>query len=313
MLFSNDKDLRLIGGEKIMSNMNVADCDLKSYERYMDERDLKPDEYTNMELLAVATAREMSDGDFAFVGTGLPLLAAMLAQHTHAKDLMMILEAGTVGPKIEHLPISVADPRAAYQASTLSTMVDAFGTIACRGYCTVGVLGAAECDMYGNLNSTSIGGYWPGGVSETGKGPKVRLTGSGGANSIASLADKIINMMVHEKRRMPKHVEYLTSPTGIRGPKGETRYDYGLYRGGDLVVVTDLCKMRPDPETGILYMTEIYPGVDPELVVKNTEWELDVSRASVMEPPTFEELMVLRMKVDPDRLYLGRKSKRKGK
>ena len=76
-----------------MSNMNVADCDLKSYERYMDERDLKPDEYTNMELLAVATAREMSDGDFAFVGTGLPLLAAMLAQHTHAKDLMMILEA----------------------------------------------------------------------------------------------------------------------------------------------------------------------------------------------------------------------------
>ena len=150
------------------------------------------------------------------MGTGLPLLASMLAQHTHAKNMTVILEAGTVGPKIEHIPISVADPRAAYQASTLSSMVDAFGTIACRGCCTLGVLGAAECDMYGNLNSTTIGDYWPAGVSEDGKGPKVRFTGSGGANSIASLADKTIAMMVHEKRRFPEKVQYLTTPAGKR-------------------------------------------------------------------------------------------------
>lgn len=289
----------------------MLNIDVDEYRAYLEKTGLEENKYTNMELLAVATAREMPDGSFAFVGTGLPLMAAMLAQHMHAPDMTIILEAGTVGPKIEHIPLSVADPRAAYQASTLSTLADAFGTIANRGYCTLGVLGAAECDKYGNLNSTSIGGYWPAGVSETGKGPEVRLTGSGGANSIASVADKIIAMMVHEKRRMPEKVEYLTTPSGMRGPRGETRYDYGLYRGGDLVVITDLCKMKPDPETGILYMTEIYPDIDPEYVKENTGWELDVSRAKVLEQPTSEELMILRMKVDPDRIYLGRKSRRK--
>jgi glutaconate CoA-transferase subunit B len=289
----------------------LEDIKREDYLEYMKERDLEEDKYTSMEFLAVATAREMPDGAFAFVGTGLPLLAGMLAQRTCAPDMTIILEAGTVGPKIEHLPVSVADPRAAYQASTISTLADAFGTIACRGYCTLGVLGAAECDMYGNLNSTTIGGYWPGGVSDTGLGPQCRLAGSGGANSIASVSDKIIAMMVHERRRMPNKVSYLTTPAGMRGPKGESRFDYGLYRGGELVVISDLCKMKPDPETGILYVSEIFPGVDLRLIKENTEWDIDISRAKVFEPPTGEELMILRMKVDPDRIYLGRKSKRK--
>jgi len=280
-----------------------------AYQKYLDIYGLKANEYTYMEMLAVAVSQEMEDGAFAFVGTGLPLLAASLAQQTHAKDITIILEAGTVGPRIEHLPLSIADTRAAYQASTLSTLVDAFGTIAARGYCTVGVLGAAECDMYGNLNSTATGGYWPGGVSEDGKGPATRLTGSGGANSIASLADKIIAMMVHEKRRFPERVQYLTTPAGMRGGPGETRFDYGLFRGGDVVVISDLCKMRPDLHSGILYVTEMFPGVDAEKIKEATGWEIDVSRATLAKEPTPEELEILRMKVDPSRLYLGRKKK----
>lgn len=224
--------------------------------------------------------------------------------------MVVILEAGTVDPKIEHLPVSVADPRSAYRASTLSTMADAFCTTACRGYCTTGVLGAAECDMYGNLNSTSIGGYWPAAVSETGRGPVTRLTGSGEANSIASLADKVIVMMVHEKRRFPQRVEYLTSVCGRRGPGPEGREKYGIFRGGDVCVISDIAVLRPDPETGVLYLSEVFPGADPGVVKQNTGWELDISRARPFPPPTYEELKVLRMLVDPGRLYLGRKSKR---
>lgn len=263
-----------------------------------------------MELLAVATAREIPDGSFAFVGTGLPLLAASLAQKTTAPRMVTILEAGTVDPRIEDLPVSVADPRAAYRASTLSTLADAFCTTACRGYCTVGVLGAAECDMYGNLNSTAIGEYWPAAVSSTGRGPRVRLTGSGGANSIAALADKIIVMMVHEKRRFPKRVGYLTSPCGRKGPGPEGREQWGIFRGGEVCIISDLAILRPDPETGVLYLSELFPGVDPEMVRQNTGWDLDISRAVQFPPPTYEELKVLRMLVDPGRLYLGRKSKR---
>lgn len=280
-----------------------------TYGEYLEKYDLAANRYTYMEQLTVAVSHEIEDGDFAFVGTGLPLLAACLAQQTHAANTTVVLEAGTVGPWIEHLPLSVADPRAADQASTLSSLVDAFGTIAARGYCTTGVLGAAECDMYANLNSTSMGGYWPGRLSENGHGPEVRLTGSGGANSIASLADKTIVMMVHEKRRFPQKVQYLTTPAGMRGPMGETRFDYGLFRGGDVVVISDLCKMRADSETGILYVSEIFPGVHPEQIADATGWEIDLSRAVPVSEPTGQELEILRMRVDPSRIYLGRKKK----
>jgi len=287
--------------------------DGNDYAEYLAKTGLDADRSTFMELQAVATAREIPDGSCAFVGTGLPLLAATLAQRTSSPNTMIILEAGTVDPQIQHLPVSVADPRASFMASTLSTLADAFGTIACRGYCTVGVLGAAECDMYGNLNSTAVGGYWPAAVSETGAGPKTRLTGSGGANNIASLADRIIVMMVHEKRRFPRQVEYLTSPCGCRGPKDKERQDYGIFRGGEVCVISDLGILRNDPDTGILYLSETFPGVAPETIKENTGWDIDISRSKPFPAPTPMELEKLRMEIDPSRLYLGRTSKRSAK
>ena len=48
--------------------------------------------YSPMDLLAVAAAREVRDGDIVFTGTGLPMLAIMLAQHTHAPNSVCIYE-----------------------------------------------------------------------------------------------------------------------------------------------------------------------------------------------------------------------------
>jgi len=284
----------------------------EAYEAYLKERGLSRTQYTTMELQAVASAREVPDGAFVFAGTGLPLLASMLAQFSSAPNMTLIMEAGIVGPRLEHLPISVSDPRGCLHSSMVSNMADTFGTTALRGYCTVGMLGGAECDMYGNLNSTIIGGYWPAGVSETGHGPAVRFAGSGGANNIASFADKILAVIVQEARRFPERVEYLTSVAGYRGPreKHESRWDYGLERGGEMVVITDLCMMRNNPETGILELDTVFPGVSVDDVVNNTGWKLDTSKAKEMAPPTEDELKVLRMVVDPSRIYLGRKSKR---
>jgi len=154
--------------------------------------------------------------------------------------------------------------------------------------------------MYGNLNSTIIGGYWSGGVSGSGHGPHVRFAGSGGANNIASFADKILAVIVQEERRFPERVEYITSVAGQRGPreKGESRWDYGLGRGGELVVITDLCIMRSNPETGLLALDTVFPGISVDDVVNNTGWSLDTSKASQMDPPTEDELKALRMLVD---------------
>jgi len=284
----------------------------EAYEEYLKERGLTRKQYTSMELLAVAAAREVPDGAFVFAGTGLPLLASMLAQHTVAPNMTLIMEAGIVGPQVEHLPISVSDPRGCLKASMVSNMADTFGTTALRGYCTVGMLGGAECDMYGNLNSTIIGGYWPAGVSGTGKGPDVRFAGSGGANNIASFADKVLVTMVQEARRFPERVEYITSVAGARGPrdKHESRWDYGLSRGGELVMISDLCIMRSNHVTGLLELDAVFPGISVEDVVNNTGWKLDASHAKEFKAPTEEELKALRMLVDPSRIYLGRKSKR---
>ena len=284
----------------------------EAYASYLEERGLTRTQYTTMELLAVASAREVPDYAFVFAGTGLPLLASMLAQHTVAPNMTLIMEAGIVGPKVEHLPISVSDPRGCLKGSMVSNMADTFGTTALRGYCTVGMLGGAECDMYGNLNSTIIGGYWPAGVSGTGKGPSVRFAGSGGANNIASFADKVLVVMVQEERRFPESVEYVTSVAGWRGAreKHESRWDYGLARGGELVMISDLCIMRNNPETGLLELDMVFPGVSVEDVVNNTGWALDTSKVRELEPPTEDELKALRMLVDPSRIYLGRKSKR---
>jgi len=283
-----------------------------AYDAYLKERGLSRTQYTTMELLAVAAAREVPDGAFVFAGTGLPLLASMLAQYTAAPNMTLIMEAGIVGPKVEHLPISVSDPRGCLKSSMVSNMADTFGTTALRGYCTVGMLGGAECDMYGNLNSTIIGGYWPGGVSGTGHGPHVRFAGSGGANNIASFADKVLVVMVQEERRFPESVEYLTSVAGQRGPrdKHESRWDYGLERGGELVMISDLCIMRSNPDTGLLELDTVFPGVSVDDVVNNTGWSLNTSKAKELPPPTEEELKAVRMLVDPSRIYLGRKSKR---
>jgi glutaconate CoA-transferase subunit B len=285
----------------------------EQYKEYCKEMDLGETEYTTMELLAIAAARQCYDYTFIFAGTGLPMIGCMVAQNTYAPHSLIIMEAGILDPKLLEVPISVSEARGGYQCSTLSNMADTFGTFATRGFCTFGMLGGAECDQYGNLNSTAIGGYYSGGASEDGKGPQVRFAGSGGANPIASLSDMGLVLMVHEKRRFPVKVSYLTSPTGSRGPIGtpEDRWHYGLFRGGPTTIISDLCILRSDPKTGELMLAELYPGVDANLIHDNTDWDLKKSPDfKAFAPPTHEELKIVRCVCDPHRIYLGRKTKR---
>ena len=284
------------------------------YEAYCTERGVDPEKYTTMELLCIAAARQTYDYSFIFAGTGLPMIGCMMAQHTYAPNALIIMEAGILDPKLIEVPISVSEARGGYMCSTLSNMADTFGTFAQRGFCTFGMLGGAECDKYGNLNSTAMGGYYSKSARDDGKtGPSVRFAGSGGANNIASYADMGLAMMVQEKRRFPEVNEYITSVTGARGPLGsaEDRYSKGLFRGAGTTIVSDLCIFRSSPETGELEMSEIYPGVDESLVTENVSWEL--KKAKDFKPfaaPNHEEIKIARMVCDPNRIYLGRKTKR---
>jgi glutaconate CoA-transferase subunit B len=284
------------------------------YEAYCKDKGIDPEKYTTMELLCIAAARQTYDFSFIFAGTGLPMIGCMMAQHTYAPNALIIMEAGILDPKLIEVPISVSEARGGYMCSTLSNMADTFGTFAQRGFCTFGMLGGAECDKYGNLNSTAMGGYYSKSARDDGKtGPTVRFAGSGGANNIASYADMGLAMMVQEKRRFPEVNEYVTSVTGTRGPLNtpEDRWSMGLFRGSGTTIVSDLCIFRSSPETGELEMSEIYPGVDDSLVKENVSWELKTAKDfKPFAAPSHEEIKIARMVCDPNRIYLGRKTKR---
>ena len=193
--------------------------------------------FNAQELLAVIASRELRDDTTVFAGVGVPLLAAALARQRHAPRLTMVIEGGIIGPEIAagKLPISTNEMRAAYRATMLPAITDAF-LFAQRGFVDVGFMGGAQIDQYGNINTTVIGDY---------ARPKVRLPGTGGANDIASLCREVIIVTAHEKRRFVPRVDFVTSPAWLGGDGARVRS--GLLFGGVSRVVTTLGILGFDP------------------------------------------------------------------
>ena len=165
--------------------------------------------YNAMELMICCAARLLEDGRTAAVGTGVPCAAAMLAQRTHAPQLVILFEAGGVAPQLPTMPISVGDSRRFTAPSMATSMADIMETCQ-RGLIDYTFLGGAQIDPYGNLNSTRIGGDYA--------RPKVRLPGSGGANDLASFCWRIFVVTNHDRRRFVEKLDFLTTPGYLTGP-----------------------------------------------------------------------------------------------
>ncbi|MEA3155612.1 MAG: glutaconate CoA-transferase, subunit [Betaproteobacteria bacterium] len=248
--------------------------------------------YTASELLAVMSARLLKDGQIVFAGVGIPLLAATLAQGTHCPGLTILFEGGVIGPVIEpgKLPPSTNEQRCTIRANMVLASTDVLLLLQ-RGYVDVGIMGGAQIDQYGNLNSSFIGDP---------AHPKTRLPGTGGGNDIASLAQMIVAMK-HEKRRFVEEVDFVTSPGFLRG--GTSRRDSGLLAGGMYRVVTDLGIFGFDEQTRRMKIVALHDGVSIEQVQDNTGFKLEPARdVEVTKRPTERELEFLR-KLDPERLY----------
>jgi len=253
-------------------------------------------DHSPMEMMVVIGARSLENGATVVVGTGAPCAAAMLAQKTHAPDLMVMFEAGSMGPRLEALPISVGDSRTfhhAIQASSMNMIMDACS----RGCVDYTFLGGAQIDPYGNLNSTCIGDW---------EKPKVRFPGSGGANDLASMCRKIIVMTPQDARRFTEKVDFITTPGYLTGPGA--REAAGLPAGtGPYRVITNLAVMGYDDETCRMKVLSIHEGHTREEVIENTGFEmLFADDLQTTSPPTEEELTVLREQVDPAGVIIGR-------
>ncbi|KKB33470.1 CoA-transferase subunit beta [Bacillus thermotolerans] len=262
------------------------------------------DEYTSADLLAVAAAREVREEEVVFAGTGLPMLAIMLAQ-VSGTSCKVIYEAGTIESQSRSLPSSVGDPRCVTGCSIASGLLDVFDQLQ-RGRIDLAFLGGAEIDQYGNVNTTVIGDYLH---------PDVRFPGSGGNSDINSLSKRTVFIMLQEKRRFKEQVDYITSP-GWRvrhWPSGEwvhRRRAYGQkFAGGPTAVITNMAVYRFDEESGRMYVDTIHPGVAKDMLQENAGFPLDFSRCrGETVPPTYEELDILYQVVDPEGVFLAKKS-----
>ena len=251
-------------------------------------------DYTLTELMAVTAAREIEDGEVVFAGTGLPMLGAMLAQRTHAPNCCIIFEAGTVASQLAHLPMSVGDPRVMRGAAMAAGLSEVFTYVLQAGRVDVGFLSGAQIDGFGNINSTCIGA--------DPRHPKVRFPGSGGSCDIACLAKRTVIIALHEKRRFPRRVDYVTSPGWLDG--GDSRRDAGLIRGGPSVVVTTKGVMRFRSDTKLMYLANYHPGLTAQAVADETGFPLDTTAATETPMPSAAELCILREIVDPERIFL---------
>ncbi len=250
--------------------------------------------YTDNEMMAISAARFIKNGDIVFGGTGVSMLAATAAKRIFAPGAVIFFETGGIDPTLDEIPMAVADLRVMAGSSLNSGLIEAFSIVGHRKLHTIAFLGAAQIDKYGNLNTTSIGDYHR---------PKTRFSGSGGACDVATFASGVITFMQHQKRRFVEKLDYLTSVGWYKG--GESRKGLGLKRGGAMAVVTNLGVMKFDDATKEMYVASYYPGVSLEQIVENTGFPIDVSRAVEADPPSAENLRILREEVDPQRLMLG--------
>jgi glutaconate CoA-transferase subunit B len=223
-------------------------------------------EHSADEMMTVAAARELRDGEVCFVGIGLPSTAANLARGRHAPDVVLIYESGTIGSKPTRLPLSIGDGDLAETADSVVSVPEIFNYWLQGGRIDVGFLGAAQIDRFGNLNSTVIGSY---------DEPKVRLPGAGGAPEIAAHTRRVITIIRQSPRSFVDELDFKTS----LGAK-------------DQVVITDLGVLRRRDE---LVLEALHPGVTLGQAREATGWDLKVADdLETTDPPTRDELDRLR-------------------
>ncbi|MFO8072272.1 MAG: CoA-transferase [Polyangia bacterium] len=249
------------------------------------------------EQLAVVASRMLEDDSTVFVGTGLPVVASMLAQKTHAPGLIMVFEAGSIGPIVPQLPISVGDSRTMHRAVVASSMHDMM-SLSQAGYVDYGFIGGAQIDSHGNINTTVIGDH---------DHPKIRLPGSGGANDVASFSDRLIVIMRQSRRSFVDKLDFLTTPGFLDGEGARERAglpsDTGPHR-----VITQYAVYDFGGPDRTMRLRSLHPGVEIETVRETSGFdiELPAGELDASPTPTGEEIRLLREEIDPSGIVIGR-------
>lgn len=276
-----------------VSSAGSASSDIEERNKTMAEY---AKEYSMSEFLVVSSAREIKENDTVFAGVGIPTLGALLAKMTHAPNAVIATESGSIGPAPKRIILGIGD-NAGVEDALVDTSLWRLFSDQQRGFFDIGMLGGAQVDRYGNLNSTAIfgkGDYFH---------PAARLPGSGGANDIASCALRTIITLPLQKRRFLERVDYISSPGYLDGY--DSREKAGLKQGGPSAIITNKCIFRFDEVTKEAYLASVHPGVSVEDVKNEVSWDLKVQDdIQETELPTVEQIEIIRS-LDPQGIYIG--------
>ena len=244
---------------------------------------LQPD-FTPDEMMTIAAARALGNYDVCFVGIGAPSAACNLARLTHAPDITLIYESGTIGTAPDVLPLSIGDGELCETAVCTVSVPEMFRYWLQGGRISIGFLGAAQIDRFANINTTVIGDY---------DRPRVRLPGGGGAPEIAACCGQVFITMKQTRRGFVERIDFMTSLG--HGTGSGDRERRGLATAGPTLLVTDLAVWKPDPETGEMTVRSLHPGVTREQVQQSCGWTVRFAAAlGETPPPSASELEVLR-------------------
>jgi glutaconate CoA-transferase subunit B len=250
-------------------------------------------DYSASEMMIAVAARMLKGARTVFVGVGLPNIACNLARMTVAPDMEMIYESGVYGARPERLPLSIGDPTLVSGAVSVVSMADLFGLYLQRGLVEIALLGGAQIDKHGNLNSSVIGDYAK---------PKTRLPGSGGACEIATNARRTFMIMRLKRRAFVEKLDFVTSPGHLSG--GDSRARLGLAGGGPEIVITDMAILNFDNPEREMQLSALYPGIAVKNVQDEVGWTLRAAaKVQEVSAPSGEELRLIRDELDPSGMY----------
>ena len=144
-----------------------------------------------------------------------------------------------------------------------------------------GALSAAQVDRFGNLNSTVVP-------------PNILITGSGGANDVASGASEVLVVVPHSPLRFVAQVPYITAPG---------------HRVRMLISTLGLFEKIDDQKefflTGIIQDGKSSPDETIRTIQAQCGWDLKIAPdVKTIALPTVEEIALLRL-FDPQKFFLS--------
>jgi glutaconate CoA-transferase subunit B len=250
--------------------------------------------FTDTEQVIIQAARMLEPEKLHFVAIGgPPLLAALAARRLYSPRVSYVVEDGTIDPQVDFpVPPFMIGGSAASRRAAAWTSMNTVGYHAALGHIEYGVLAAIQVDQFGNFNSTMLGDDY--------NKPARRFGGPGGANEIASCCWRTILMTKLQKRKFVRRLDFMSSPGFLDGAP-DAREQAGLPPGtGPYRVVTEDAIFGFDGATRKMKLLAVAPWTTVDGVREKMEFEPLLGESiGTIDPPTQDELTVLRSEIDP--------------